>query len=142
MDGMAALALAFVCGVILGSGGTYVFLASGRRKKDMARVESELDRIDGNIRKMDRNFRLFLEDCKNMSGQAQDSMARSASALDAISMDLHAKLSVQTDKITSVDEIVQAMSSGIPERFDVLDGAHREIGANIERILDRVKETP
>lgn len=141
MDGMAVAVLAFVAGTILGSGGTYVIFAAGRRKKDLAGVTAELGRIDGDLRKMDRNFRLFLEDCKTTAMQSGSSLEKAAGMIESTCMDLHAKLAVQASTMASVDGAVQSLSRMVPERFDVLDAAHKGMGADIGRILDRVRES-
>lgn len=141
MDSMAFVALAFVAGVVLGGGGTYAFFAAGRRKKDLAGVSSGLEKLDGDLRKMDRNFRIFLEDCKTTAERAGERMDAASGVLESAAMDMHAKLSVQSDAMERVDGAVQTLSRLVPERFDVLDAAHKSLGADIGRILDRVKES-
>lgn len=140
MDGLAIAALAFAAGVLLGGGGAYVVLVRGRSRKDVESFMREVARMDGDIRKMDRNFRLFLEDCKSMAGQCSESMAASSAGIDRIALDVHAKLSSQGDALAGIDGTVRQLAASVPERFDVLDGAHGEIGADVARILDRVKE--
>lgn len=139
MDGMALAALAFAVGALLGGGGMYVFFAAGRRKRDLGGVTAELEKVSANLRKMDRNFRLFLDDCKMSGTQAKEGMDRAAAAMDSVASDLHAKLSVQSDKLESVDGAVQGLARMVPERFDVLDAAHKNLGMDVGRILDRVK---
>lgn len=141
MDGMAVAALAFAAGVILGGGGVYIIFAAGRRKRDLAGVVAALDRVDGDLRRMDRNFRMFLEDCRTIAAQSGAGMDKAAGTMESLSMDLHAKLAVQAGTLESVDGAVQALSRMVPERFDVLDAAHKGMGADIGRILDRVRES-
>lgn len=137
---MGVIVLAFVTGVILGGGGAYAIAVRGRYHRDMKAVTEELKIVDGNLRKIDRNSRMFLQDCKTLADSCTGQVEKAAAALDAVSLDLHSKLSVQANLMEGTQAAVQGLADSVPGRFDVLDAAHRETGAEVHQILTRVKE--